>query len=403
MLTQYYPPEVGAPQTRLALLVKQLVERGHQVTVLTAMPNYPQGKIHPGYGGFLKFESTGGVRIIRSFIYPSQKASFIFRMANYFSFVLSSALAGSFFLRKSDFLMVESPPLFLGLSAWWLTRLKRARLIFNVADPWPDKLVDMGVLKQASKLYQVSSSLATWFYRQSWLVSYQERGISGHIKPRAPAASIYFLSNGADTTQFSPANYDAGRRAELAGGAQFLAVFAGMYNLQQGLNYVLDVAELLKDNLDIRFALVGDGPLKQVLVADAVQRNLTNVTFLSALPSKEISQILATADLSLAPIKLALPSVVPVKMYEGLASGRPVVLMAALEGEAAKIIRENNCGIAVEPGDVEGMAAAIRRLCQDADLSREMGENGRRTAIEKFDRTVIADRFIDYLEENLSG
>jgi Glycosyl transferase 4-like domain len=131
-LTQYYPPEIGAPQTRLSDLAVQFAQRGHSVTVLTAIPNYPTGKFYPGYAGLLRRERRDGVNIIRTCIYPTQRPNFLPRLANYFSFVFSSAFFGSFLLKSAHFLFVESPPLFLGLSGFWLSRLKNARMIFNL-------------------------------------------------------------------------------------------------------------------------------------------------------------------------------------------------------------------------------------------------------------------------------
>lgn len=121
ILTQYYPPEIGAPQRRLSELAERMFKAGYEVTVLTAMPNYPRGKIYEGYGGLFKRENINGVRIIRTTIFPTQKTTLLHRLANYFSFVFFSALIGSIFLRKSDYLIVESPPLFLGLSGIWLS------------------------------------------------------------------------------------------------------------------------------------------------------------------------------------------------------------------------------------------------------------------------------------------
>lgn len=137
ILSQYYPPEIGAPQTRLSELARHFVERRHSVTVLTAMPNYPTGKIFDGYGGICMRENNEALKIIRSFIYPTQEVAFIRRLANYFSFVISSAIFGSFLLDPPDYLLVESPPLFLGFSGVWLSKLKRTKLIFNVSDPGP--------------------------------------------------------------------------------------------------------------------------------------------------------------------------------------------------------------------------------------------------------------------------
>ena len=129
ILTQYFPPEIGAPQARLSALCRHFVQRGHSVTVLTGMPNYPQGKIFDGYGGVIRRETSEGICIIRTFIYPTQKADFFHRLTNYFSFALSSAFLGTMVLPKADFLLDESPPLFLGLSGFWLSWVKRARMI----------------------------------------------------------------------------------------------------------------------------------------------------------------------------------------------------------------------------------------------------------------------------------
>lgn len=401
LLTQYYPPETGAPQTRLALLARRLTERGHRVTVLTAMPNYPKGQVYPGYGGLFRREKIEGIEVIRTYIYPSQKASFLPRMGNYFSFVISSALVGSLALKRADYLIVESPPLFLGLSAFWLSRLKRTRLVFNVADPWPEKLANMGILRPESLLYRITARLAAFLYNRSWLVSAQEKGVAAEIQQNFPKTRTYFFSNGADTSVFGPDKAIPEARQLLAGDAENLAVFAGSHNLIQGLDAVLDAAELLKDRLNLRFAFIGDGPEKERLVAAAERRNLTNVHFFEARPVAEIPPLLAAADFLLAPLKKDIPHVVHVKMYEALASGRPVILIANPQGDAAAILRDNQAGLTVPPGDIEALAAGIATFCADPALRQRLGENGRRTAVEQFDRVKLTDRFIEYLEEHI--
>lgn len=400
LLSQYYPPEIGAPQTRLALLARLLTERGHRVTVLTAMPNYPKGQIYPGYGGLFRREKIQGVEVIRSFIYPSQKTSFLPRMSNYFSFVFSSALVGSFALRKADYLIVESPPLFLGLAAYWLSRVKRTRLVFNVADPWPEKLANMGILSPDSFLYRLSARLAAFCYKKSWLVTAQEKGVAREIKENFPGTRTYFFSNGADTSVFGPERATPAARQLLAGDAEYLAIFAGSHNLIQGLDYILDAAEALQGKLNLRLAFIGEGPEKARLVEDAGKRGLKNVCFFEARPVAEIPPLLASADFLLAPLKKEIPHVVHVKMYEAMASGRPVILIANPKGDAASILSENAAGLTVEPGNIPALVEAITRLCADPELRRRLGENGRRTAEEQFDRVKLTHRFIDYLEEN---
>ena len=145
ILTQYYPPEIGAAQVRLSALARGFVRRGHQVTVVTAMPNYPAGRLQPGYHGLWRREQQDGVSVIRSFVYPTQRTDFAHRLTNYFSFVFSSAVFGTFLLREADYLIVQSPPLFLGLTGIWLSRLKGTRMVFNVSDLWPESTVRLEI------------------------------------------------------------------------------------------------------------------------------------------------------------------------------------------------------------------------------------------------------------------
>ena len=180
--TQYYPPEMGAPQARLSDLAKRLVERGHQVYVLTAMPNYPQGRIHSGYGGFLRREEQDGVAIIRTFIYPTKSVAAVRRLTNYFSFVFSSLLIGMFFLPKVDFILTESPPLFLGIAGWVLSRLKGARWILNVSDLWVESLRSFGVFRDGSLIDKLLTGMALFLYRRAWLVTGQSEEIVTEIQ-----------------------------------------------------------------------------------------------------------------------------------------------------------------------------------------------------------------------------
>src|SRR5262249_26626175 len=180
------------------------VRRGHCVTVLTAMPNYPTGKIYSGYGGLLRREQLAGVNVIRTFIYPTQKASFVRRMANYLSFVFSSIMTGSILLDRTDYLMVESPPMFLGLSGAWLSSLKLGRLIFNVSDLWHESAVQLGILRPESPSFRMSAWLERFCYRRAWLITGQSKGILASINQRFPDRPTYHLSNGVDTRSFRP-------------------------------------------------------------------------------------------------------------------------------------------------------------------------------------------------------
>jgi colanic acid biosynthesis glycosyl transferase WcaI len=395
ILTQYYVPEVGAPQVRLSELARLFVERGHSVTVLTAMPNYPSGQIHAGYGGLLRRERIHGAAVCRVPIYPTQRVDFVHRVASYASFAGSAAALGSWLLPRPDFLLVESPPLLLGLSAIWLARLKRTRLIFNVSDLWPDSAVRLGALRANGLAHRLALRLEAACYRRAWMVTGQSREIVSDISHRFPGCRTYHLSNGVDCERFRPDRRSAVVRANLGPTSSCIALYAGLHGLAQGLDQIVDAAALLNGS-GIDLVLVGDGPEKAALVTRAAAQSKHGVRFLAAQPHQVMPELVASADILVVPLREHLPGAVPSKLYEAMASGRPVVLMAA--GEAAAIIRKHEAGVVVPPGDVPGLAAALRCLAANPQLRDRFGQNARRAAEEHYDRAGIATRFISLLE-----
>lgn len=394
ILTQYYPPEIGAPQRRLSELAQRIQARGHRVTVLTAMPNYPTGKIHRGYKGLLRWELLDKIEVVRTFIYPTQKASFLHRLTNYFSFVLSSLLLGTFALDKPDYLLVESPPLFLGISALWLSKIKGARLIFNVSDLWPESAARLGLLSKTSLAYRISQKLEALCYQRAWLITGQSHSILGDIQKRFPDRHTYHLSNGVDTAKFGKEQRTLEARSRLSDSEKLVVFYAGLHGLAQGLDQIIEAARALKTEPRIQFVLMGDGPEKNSLIEQA--NLLPNISFLDPRPGNEIPAFLASADIVLVPLKMYIPGAVPSKLYEAMASGRPVITVAT--GEPADIVEQHNTGIAVAPGDITSLVEAVKRLAVDADLRAELGLRGRSAAERYFNRDTIAAEFIQYLE-----
>jgi len=402
ILTQYYPPEMGAPQARLSHLAAQFIRRGHEVFVLTAMPNYPTGRVFEGYRGFSRRENRDGASVIRSWIYPTTKVGLGPRLASYFSFVFSSLLAGAARLPRLDYLLTESPPLFLGISGYLLAKRTGARWIFNVSDLWPESAVALGAVSQGWGL-KTALALEAFCYRKAWLVTGQSREILDDIRGRFPEARAYHLSNGVDTSLFRPECRSASARARLANGGgenDCIAMYAGLHGIAQGLDQILEAAARLTDLPSLEFALVGDGPLKSALMAKSRELGLSNVRFLDALPREEMPGLVASADLALVPLKMSLPGAVPSKIYEAMGAGVPIVLVAT--GEAAAIVDRSQAGVHVAPGDVPGLATAIRSLAADPARRARLGAAGRSAAVRDFERVGIADRFIDHLESALS-
>ena len=193
ILTQYYPPEMGAPQARLSELARYFATQGHEVHVLTAMPNYPQGKIFPGYGGLFRKEKQDGISVIRTWIYPTKSPSLIKRLMSYLSFTISSFWSGIFALPRVDFLITETPPLFLGISGWLLSKIKRAQWIMNVSDLWPDSAKYVGMMSDRSFAYRALECLANFFYRKAWLVTGQSREIVSEVQRHVPSVRVHHL------------------------------------------------------------------------------------------------------------------------------------------------------------------------------------------------------------------
>ena len=214
ILSQYYPPETGAPQNRLSGLARELKLLGHEVVILCAMPNYPVMEIHKDYKGkwFVK-DQFEGIDVYRSWIYVSKNRSIISRLLNYFSFTFSSLFAASKIKGDFDVLMCESPPLFLGISGWWISKRKKAKFVFNVSDLWPESAEKLGVITNKFFL-NLATKLEEWLYRSSYMVTGQTQGIVKDIKSRFPNKTVHWLPNGVDKSTFAT-KFNPGKRKEM--------------------------------------------------------------------------------------------------------------------------------------------------------------------------------------------
>ena len=389
--TQYYPPEIGAPQSRLSELAQELTKINIKVVVLTAMPNYPIGKIFPGYKGLFRKENLGGITVYRSYIFPTQSTNFIKRLLNYLSFVFSSLWVG-LFLPKSDFLITESPPLFLGLSGYLLSRGKRAKWIFNVADLWPASVVELGIIKKNSFMFKISNRMESFFYHHAAFVTGQSKTILENITHRYPEIITYHLSNGVNPEKY--------KLTETKNDGKIKVMYAGLHGLAQGLDQIIVAARNLKNQQNIEFIFIGDGPKKLDLVHQVNDSGLNNVTFLNPIPKSQIPEELAKADILIVPLKVQLTGAVPSKLYEGMAAGKPIILIA--ESEAAEIVINADCGIVVTPGDVEALTSAIQLLSANSEERKRLGTNGRKAVCENFDRRKIVQDFASFLQKSFT-
>jgi glycosyltransferase involved in cell wall biosynthesis len=405
-LTQYFPPETGAPQNRLFELAIRLQKKGAEITILTAMPNYPQMEIHGGYKGKrVHEEEMAGLKIYRSWIYVKKSTSIFLRLLNYFSFVYSSWRLGRKIPGHFDYVFCESPPLFLGISAWLLKRKKRARLIFNVSDLWPESAEKLGLVTNRFFL-GLASRLEEFLYKHADLITGQTKGIVKNIQDRFPAKTVYWLPNGVDLDiyDYKAQSVDSSwRRRNNFSNTDFIFLYAGIIGHAQGLDVILHAAEKLRQEASIRFVVLGSGPEKERLIRLSADMKLSNVFFMDAVGKEDMPAIVAAADVAVIPLKRLdlFKGAIPSKIFENLAMKKPVLL--GVEGEAKELfIDEGKAGLAFVPDDSADLAAKALDMFRQKDKLAEMGQSGYNYVNRGFTRDLIADQFWIFLKEDFT-
>lgn len=393
ILSQYYPPEIGAPQVRLPALARELVRLGHTVEVVTALPNHPTGRVFEPYRGrFYAYEEIDGIPVHRLWLYAATGAG-LKRMASYASFCLTS-LVGLLKARRPDYVFVESPPLFLSVPGLLAARFWGAKAIFNVADLWPDSVRALGLLSEGFTL-RTAEALEAWTYRQYDYVTAVTDGIRDDLITRhhVPAEKVLFLPNGVDTALFRsdrPEAADVAAQYGFAGKKVFL--YAGTVGYAQGLDTVLSAAALLSGRDDVLFLIVGDGPEKPALAARAAREGLTSVRFLDPVPLHTVASLFAASYAGLVVLRDVplFEGARPSKLLPTMASGLPVVYSGA--GEGARLVTEGGVGRAAPPEDPQALARIVAELLDDPDAARGLGAQGRAFVEQRFSwKTLVRD------------
>ena len=397
MLTQYFYPETGAAQVRLLEIARQIWQHGHTVEVVTAFPNYPTGVIPEQYRGKLfQKDLVAGIPVYRTWIYPVRRGRFWQRLLNYFSFVLSSVY-GVLKAGPADYLLLESPPLFLGLTAALACRLKKAQLILNVSDLWPESAVSLGLVENKA-LIRLAEGLETYLYRLAWRISGQTEGIMATLQSRGiPAGKLVLLPNGVNPDLFAPGEPDPELAARLGLAEKFVVLYAGTMGYAHGLEVALQAADILRAQAEIVFLFVGDGSERPRLEQLAGELNLPNVRWLPYQPLVEIGRYYRLADLSLSTLrryKLA-EGVRPSKLFPGLASGKPLIYVG--EGEGARIVRASGGGVVLPPGEPQLLADAILQLQSAPEQGRKLGQQGREFVLANYTWSTLIDRWLEKL------
>lgn len=401
ILTQYYPPEIGAPQNRLHELAVRLKSMNVHVEVLTALPNYPKMEIMDGYEKKQKREEEiDGIPVHRSWIHVSKSKSIISRLLNYFSFVWSSYWRGRKF-DSFDFLMVESPPLFLGYSAMALSKKLNAKLIFNVSDLWPESAEKLGIVTN-KKLLNLAYSLEAKCYQKAHLITGQTQGIVDDISSRFPTKDVYWLPNGVDIDFYNPDQIDTGEFRSKNGFSKedLLFFYGGILGYAQGLEVILKAANLVREQENIHFIIQGSGPEKEKLMQLKDDLKLNNVHFLNPVSKNEMPSILKSIDVAVVPLKKLdlFQGAIPSKVFESLAMRKPLLL--GVDGEARQhFIEKGKAGMYFEPENENELAKCVLFLSENPEELRNMGENARTYVSDHFNRNRIAISFYEKLKQ----
>jgi colanic acid biosynthesis glycosyl transferase WcaI len=405
-LSQYFPPESGATQTRAYEMARNFIRLGHQVTMITEVPNHPGGVIWPEFRGKrIIRECMDGIDVIRVWVKASPVKNFRNRMLFYLTYMVGAVLVGILTAKGHyDLLYASSPPLFVGGAALALSYIKRIPLVFEVRDLWPESAVALGEISNPRAI-DWATRLEMACYRKSRKVLVVTEGIYRRLVERGIWSEKLILApNGANTDLFTFRQEGRNRvRAELRLKDLFVAIYAGIHGIAQGLETLVETARMLHSagetyDPGICILLVGDGPTKALVARLAQEYRLPNLILLPEKPRQEIPDYLSAADIALIPLrnldlfKGALPS----KLFDAWACERPVLL--SVDGEARRILETAGGGRYVPPEDPSALAQALIEMKKESNIRQEMGKRGRQFTEEHFSRQAQAEKLIHALE-----
>jgi colanic acid biosynthesis glycosyl transferase WcaI len=391
ILSQYYDPE---PVPKLGDLARGMTERGHQVTVVTGFPNYPNGTLYPGYSiRPWSVEVVDGIRIVRLALYPDHSRSTARRIANYVSFGLSASILGPWLAGAADVIYVWHPPLTIGMAALAISMVRRAPVVYAVHDLWPEMAVAAGMLKQGVAV-RMLELFERFVYRRAAVVGVVSPAFVDHLMVKGvPKGKIEVLTDWVDDSMYRPVRKDSNLSDQLGMTDKFNVVFAGQLGAAQHLETVLEAARLLESRPEVQFLLVGDGVELAGLQQKAAEMHLKNVRFAGRFPVAEMPSIYALADVLLVHLKAdsAFEMSIPGKTYTYMACSKPVLVAAA--GVTADLIRNASAGLTCAPDDPQALAETVIRFVEmPSDERARMGDAGRHTVVTTYARSILLDK-----------
>ncbi|MDA8192860.1 MAG: glycosyltransferase family 4 protein [Thermaerobacter sp.] len=394
LLTQYYPPEPGAASLRLEAMAQELTRHGHAVAVVTAKPHH-LGARRGRFGRWpVVREEVRGIPVLRTWIWRVPQGRFWLRLLNYFSFVITG-FWGLLQSGRPDFLIVESPPLFLGITAYVYHRLFRVPYILSVSDLWPESAVALGLVTNRT-IIGVTRWLELFLYRHAAFVSGVTEGICQTVAESGlPAQRVLFFPNGVDPALFRRVEPGSDLIVRLGLTQKKIFLYPGTVGYAQGLDVIVEAADILREQPDIVFLLVGDGPVRSALEEDVARRGLKNVRFEPLQPVERMAAYFSLAQAVIVPLRRhkLFRGARPSKVFPAWAVGIPVIFSG--EGEMADLIDSAQGGVVVPPEDAGALAMAVDFMARLTDHEwQAMGQNGHRFVMEHYTWSAIVDRWL---------
>ena len=398
-LTDNFPPEGNAPASRTFEHAREWVKLGQSVTVVTGVPNFPEGKIFPGYKNKIyQVEEIEGINVIRVITYISANEGIFKRTLDFLSFMVISFFAG-LFVKKVDVVVGTSPQFFTVISAWLLAKSKRIPFVFELRDIWPASITAVGAL-QKNRIIRFFECLEMFLYKQADLIvsvtnSFKseliERGVDGD--------KITVILNGVDLSTYSPVTQKDIELAKQFGLLEkFVVGYVGTHGMAHALDNVLQAASLLQEYPEILFLFAGGGAYKSTLDKLISELNLNNVVSIQRQPKSAMPRLWSLCDVSLISLKNVplFESVIPSKIFESMGMGLPMIASIP-EGEASKIIEDAGAGVLVAPECVNELANEILELYKNKTQLKDMASSSYKYSVH-YSRKALAETMLVNLE-----
>jgi colanic acid biosynthesis glycosyl transferase WcaI len=389
-LSDNFPPESNAPATRLYEHAVRWVRAGHDVTVITCAPNFPEGKLYAGYRNrWRQVEQIDGIRVVRVKTYITANEGFLRRTLDYVSFAVTGFAMGLFESRP-DVVVATSPQFFCAIGGWALSLMKRRPFVFELRDLWPASIVAVGAMS-ASPVIRVLERIELFLYRRAAaIVSVTESFREDLVSRGIPREKIHVVINGVDLDCYMPRPRDAAFAREFELECRFVVGYMGTHGMAHALPKVLDAAERLKHRDDIVFFFAGSGAQRGIVERLVYERGLTNVRLIPRQPKNRMPALWSVCDVAVVPLRdnPVFATVIPSKIFESMGMGVPI-LMSLPEGEATGIVRGTGSGVCVPPENPDAMAAAIASLAGNPQQVADL-RNAARTAAPRYSRDRLA-------------